>query len=46
MAAQAPALAYDAAGALVAAVVGTDARLHTRRQLSPTVGSPLGPWSA
>ncbi len=44
MFAQAPAIAYDATGAAVVAVIGTDGRLHTRRQLSPTAGSPLGPW--
>lgn len=44
MFAQAPSLAYDASGALVVAVIGTDGRLHVRRQLSPAVGSPLGPW--
>ncbi|MFD7711458.1 hypothetical protein [Streptomyces sp. NPDC059786] len=44
MFAQAPALAYDAAGAVVTAVVGTDGRLHVRRQLSPSVGAPPGPW--
>ncbi|MCZ0986291.1 hypothetical protein O1M54_12730 [Streptomyces diastatochromogenes] len=46
MVAHAPALAYDAAGALVVAVIGTDGQLHVRRQLSPAVGSPLGPWLA
>ncbi|MGW4287485.1 PIG-L family deacetylase [Streptomyces sp. NPDC004673] len=40
----APALARDASGAVVVAVVGTDGRLHVRRQLSPEPGSPLGPW--
>ncbi|MET7481860.1 hypothetical protein [Streptomyces sp. NPDC005538] len=44
MFAHAPAMAYDATGALVVAVIGTDGRLRVRRQLSPTVGSPLGPW--
>lgn len=39
----APAMAYDAAGAVVVAVVGTDGRLCLRRQLSPVVGSALGP---
>ncbi|MEV5699096.1 hypothetical protein AB0L55_16580 [Streptomyces anthocyanicus] len=42
--AYAPAMAYDAQGALVVAVVGVDGRLHVRRQLSPSVSSPLGPW--
>ncbi|MET3982657.1 PIG-L family deacetylase [Streptomyces sp. PvR034] len=40
---QAPSLAYDAAGAVVVAVIGTDGRLHVRRQLTPETGSPLGP---
>ncbi len=40
----APALAYDAAGAVVVAVIGTDGRLHVRRQLRPSVGAALGPW--
>lgn len=40
----APALARDASGAVVVAVVGTDGRLHVRRQLSPEPGSPMGPW--
>ncbi|MFF1451046.1 hypothetical protein ACFVYF_23350 [Streptomyces sp. NPDC058274] len=40
----APAMAYDASGAVVVAVIGMDGRLHVRRQLSPLVGSPLGPW--
>ncbi|MFC5219758.1 hypothetical protein [Streptomyces coerulescens] len=44
MFAQAPAMAYDATGAVVVAVIGTDGKLHVRRQLSPSVGSPLGPW--
>lgn len=44
MFAHAPAMAYDASGALVVAVIGTDGRLQVRRQLAPTVGSPLGPW--
>ncbi|MGW1000097.1 hypothetical protein [Streptomyces sp. NPDC002520] len=44
MFAHAPSMAYDATGALVLAVIGTDGLLHVRRQLSPTVGSPLGPW--
>lgn len=39
----APSMAYDAAGAVVVAVVGTDGRLCLRRQLSPVVGSQLGP---
>jgi hypothetical protein len=39
----APAMARDAAGAVVLAVIGTDGRLHVRRQLSPAAGSPLGP---
>ncbi|RSS80614.1 PIG-L family deacetylase [Streptomyces sp. WAC06614] len=39
----APALALDAAGHLVAAVLGADGRLHVRRALGPQVGSPLGP---
>ncbi|MFD9335130.1 PIG-L family deacetylase [Streptomyces sp. NPDC060028] len=43
MFAQAPSLAYDAAGALVAAVIGTDGRLRVQRQLHPETGSPLGP---
>ncbi|GGT10647.1 PIG-L family deacetylase [Streptomyces chromofuscus] len=44
MLAHAPAMAYDAAGAVTVAVIGTDGRLRVRRQLSPAVGSPLGPW--
>ncbi|MFF0384842.1 PIG-L family deacetylase [Streptomyces sp. NPDC004286] len=40
----APALARDASGAVVVAVVGTDGALHVRRQLSPEPGSPMGPW--
>lgn len=40
----APAMARDAAGAVVLAVIGTDGRLHVRRRLSPAAGSPLGPW--
>ncbi|MCX4407312.1 PIG-L family deacetylase [Streptomyces sp. NPDC059837] len=40
----APAMARDAAGAVVLAVIGTDGHLHVRRQLSPAAGSPLGPW--
>ncbi|MGW1198176.1 hypothetical protein ACWD4B_20390 [Streptomyces sp. NPDC002536] len=39
----APSLAFDASGRIVAAAVGTDGRLHVRRQLSPAVGSPMGP---
>lgn len=39
----APSMAYDAAGAVVVAVIGTDGRLCLRRQLSPVVGSALGP---
>ncbi|MBW5483599.1 PIG-L family deacetylase [Streptomyces bambusae] len=41
--AHAPSLAYDATGALVAAVIGTDGRLHVRRALTPDAGSPFGP---
>ncbi|MGW2832347.1 hypothetical protein [Streptomyces sp. NPDC001286] len=44
MFASAPAMAYDATGAVVVTVLGTDGRLHVRRQLSPAAGSPLGPW--
>ncbi|MFI9804350.1 hypothetical protein ACIHEJ_08255 [Streptomyces sp. NPDC052301] len=44
MFAHAPAMAYDAAGAVAVAVIGTDGQLHVRRQLAPAVGSPLGPW--
>ncbi|MFD4538915.1 hypothetical protein [Streptomyces bauhiniae] len=44
MFAHAPALARDAADAVVVAVVGTDGRLHVRRQLAPEPGSPMGPW--
>ncbi|GAB2978787.1 hypothetical protein GCM10023080_050070 [Streptomyces pseudoechinosporeus] len=40
----APAMAYDAAGAVTVAVIGTDGGLRVRRRLSPAVGSPLGPW--
>lgn len=43
MVAQAPSLAYDAAGALVTAVLGTDGLLSVRRQLVAATGSPLGP---
>lgn len=39
----APAMARDAAGAVVLAVIGADGRLHVRRQLSPAAGSP--PWA-
>ncbi|MDQ1007665.1 LmbE family N-acetylglucosaminyl deacetylase [Streptomyces sp. V4I23] len=39
----APAMALDAAGALVITAVGTDGRLHVHRQLTPETGSPLGP---
>ncbi|TQJ90633.1 hypothetical protein [Streptomyces sp. SLBN-31] len=44
MFANAPAMAYDATGAVVVTVLGTDGRLHVRRQLFPAAGSPLGPW--
>lgn len=40
----APARAYDAAGAVVLAVIGTDGELRVRRRLSPVPGSSLGPW--
>ncbi|MDJ0380246.1 PIG-L family deacetylase [Streptomyces sp. G-G2] len=40
---QAPSLAFDAVGAVAVAVIGTDGRLHVRRQLAPETGSPLGP---
>jgi LmbE family N-acetylglucosaminyl deacetylase len=43
MVTHAPSMALDAAGALVVTAIGTDGRLHVRRQLSPAIGSQLGP---
>lgn len=43
MFAHAPSLAQDADGRVVAAVIGTDGRLHVHRQLSPATGVPFGP---
>ncbi|MGK4583962.1 PIG-L family deacetylase [Kitasatospora sp. HPMI-4] len=41
----APALAEDSTGRMVAAVIGTDARLHLTRQATPDGTSPFGPWA-
>ncbi|MEW9553857.1 PIG-L family deacetylase [Nonomuraea sp. NPDC050783] len=41
-----PAAVLDQSGAVVLVAVGTDGKVHLRRQTAPGAGSPFGPWEA